>query len=374
MQSISVELGPRSYEIIIGESLYSRFCDALADHYGDRTCIIVTNTTLARLYPQQLAYWEKRLDAVRVTLPDGERYKTIETWRTVIDALATHSIDRDGIVIAFGGGVIGDIAGFAAAAYARGINYVQAPTTLLSMVDSAVGGKTGVNHEKGKNLVGAFYQPGFVWIDTTMLDTLAQREYVAGYGEVFKYAFIGGEEMATFIADNGTKILQRERGALQEAIARSLRIKAMIVGQDETERTGMRCMLNFGHTFAHALERYCRYETMLHGEAVLWGIACAAYCAKSLRMIEQSHYETFMRLFHHFPDIVVPVINEPHRLYDYMFTDKKTQHGTLRFVLPTAPGHARLVAGVDKEAILDSITFFSRGTIAAARDVFADAV
>ncbi len=366
MTTIPVELENRGYDIIIGDSIHAEFPDCVRSRLDASTCALVTNTTLEKLYPEVLAQWESSLGAFRIVLPDGEKYKTIETWRTILDSLATRNCNRDCVLIAFGGGVVGDLTGFAASAYTRGVTFVQVPTTLLAMVDSSVGGKTGVNHSTGKNLVGSFYQPSLVWIDTAMLDTLPKRQFMAGYGEVYKYAFIGGDSMFDFIRMYGERIRNAEASLLTDAISRSVRIKADIVVQDETEQSGVRSLLNFGHTFAHALERYFGYQHLLHGEAVLWGCACATLCADRLNRIPEQSRKAYHEIFQQFPPVEIPMKSleaaEKHRsdsgsrydrLYAYMGSDKKTVRNSVRLVLPSAPGYAELVSGVDPGLVID---------------------
>ncbi|MGM0443656.1 MAG: 3-dehydroquinate synthase [Fibrobacterota bacterium] len=326
---------------------------ALNENVRNGTCVIVTNTTLADLYAEVLQKLHESLDlpVETVVLPDGEKYKTREQLFVILDTMLKKRLDRDTTVIAFGGGVIGDMAGFAAAIFLRGVPYIQVPTTLLAMVDSSVGGKTAVNHPMGKNLIGSFYQPRLVHIDTTFLQTLPEREYRAGCGEIMKYGFIGGTEMFTFIRTRFTALLSGEPQALREAVRRSVEIKARIVEEDETEQ-GCRALLNFGHTFGHAFEKVLGYGTLLHGEAVLWGIVCALKLAERRGLISPADRTAFHEIK---TSIVLPPIDKkptPEELYEEMFSDKKTRGGTIRFVLPTTAGASDIFRDIPRKDVL----------------------
>jgi 3-dehydroquinate synthase len=354
---LTVALGKRSYPVFLDDT--REFPDALGEMFGGRAFAIVTNTTLAGLYDDKLTAWEGRLGCGRIVIADGEQYKNLDTWQGVLDSLLDAQLDRTAVIIAFGGGVVGDIAGFAAACFLRGVDCVQVPTTLLAMVDSSIGGKTGVDHPGGKNRIGAFHQPRMVWVDTRYLSTLPDREFRAGYGEVFKYAFIGGSDSFFFIVRNHHRILSREPQYLLEAIERSIRIKAAVVSGDEHEKSGKRALLNFGHTFAHALETYYEYRHVLHGEAVLWGIACAVELGKRAGTIPVSSlrdYETIAALLPHIP---LPSRPQARRLYELMRADKKVLSGKIRFVLPAGPGEAVITDDVkiaDVTASIEAVT------------------
>jgi 3-dehydroquinate synthase len=311
----------------------------------------VTNATVAALYQPYIDTLKNDLGCVVHTLPDGEKYKTVETWSGILDTLISSRLDRTSVVVALGGGVVGDMAGFAAACFMRGVDYVQIPTTLLSMVDSSVGGKTAVDHPLGKNLVGAFHQPSSVWVDTKFLDTLPRREFVAGYAEMFKCAFIGGREMFSFIMDNKEAVLRSEPAVLLDCIERCIRIKAGIVMQDEREG-GVRALLNFGHTFGHALEQFYGFEGLLHGEAVLWGIVCAVELGKwGGGTLPREHWAEFDRILDGLPLPPLPSAPDFDRVYAAMFADKKAELGKLRFILPCAPGESAVKGGVEENAV-----------------------
>lgn len=316
---------------------------------------LITNTTIAGLYQETISNWEARLSLVKFVLPDGERYKNIETWSSVIDFLLSSGLDRKSVVCALGGGVVGDVVGFAAAAFLRGVPCVQIPTTLLAMVDSSVGGKTGVNHALGKNLIGAFHQPSLVWMDTAFLEALPDKLFIAGYAELFKYAFVGGRNMFEFVGAHHDRIMAKERPSLMEGIQRSVKIKAAIVERDENEVSGRRALLNFGHTFAHAIERLFNFDRVLHGEAVFIGIKCACDLGVRIGTIPLSATDSYTALLARIPVIPLPSQPDANSLYHAMFTDKKMAAGKLAFVLPKQPGTSVLVTGVSEKAVLETL-------------------
>jgi 3-dehydroquinate synthase len=356
---LDVNLGSRSYPVFVDDN--GNLPDILANTFPNRRFALVTNTTLSRLYDGILSNWKARLDFLKIEIEDGERYKNLETWGKVLDSLLLSGLDRSVVIIAFGGGVVGDITGFAAACFLRGVDYVQVPTTLLAMVDSSVGGKTGIDHHSGKNRIGAFHQPRMVWISTSFLKTLPERDFLSGYGEVFKYAFIGGRNMFSFILENHEKIIGREPGFLLQAITNSIRIKAEVVSDDEHEKTGRRALLNFGHTFAHALETFFNYEHVLHGEAVLWGIACAIEMGKRVKTIPDSSLREYDRIMQLLPRVNLPAKPDAERLCELMLSDKKTSNGRIRFVLPASPGEAVICDDTGKETAQAVIRYVVEG-------------
>ncbi len=276
--TITVELGERSYPIIIGSGLLGGDFD-LSEYVRGDDCLVVSNDTVAPLYLDKLLPNLAGRNVDSVALPDGEAHKTLDTMQRILDKLVAVRANRDTTIVALGGGVVGDIAGFAAACYMRGVNFVQVPTTLLAQVDSSVGGKTGVNHPQGKNLVGAFHQPQAVLIDTDTLDTLPDRELSAGLAEVIKYGAICDADFFAWLEDNMASLVARDAGALAHAIKRSCECKAEVVAEDERE-AGRRAILNFGHTFGHAIEHCQGYGEWLHGEAVAAGMVMAAELSK----------------------------------------------------------------------------------------------
>ena len=357
MESITVALGRRSYPVYLGSEVSKRFPEVFKDLFPGSRCALVTNTCLSDIKKETIEQWERELSFVTVTIPDGDedQTKTLSTWESVLDSLLSSRLDRSAVVIAFGGGVVGDIVGFAAACYLRGVRYVQIPTTLLAMVDSSVGGKTGVNHPSGKNLIGAFHQPSLVWVDTVFLDSLPPRQFMAGYAELFKYAFIGGPDMFSFVMDNHDAMTAKRKDALVEGIRRSLAIKAAVVHQDEREESGARAMLNFGHTFAHSLERYFGFSGILHGEAVLWGMACACDLGLRVGTIAAPDKDVYEAIIKKLPYVELPSKPTIEDLYEGMFSDKKTAQGALRFVLPTRPGLSILKNDVSRRDVLKTL-------------------
>lgn len=346
---VPVELGERSYPVYIDES--KSFTDLLKAT-GGTSFVVVTNDTMAELYAEELACWEGEIAGLQtVVVPDGEQYKNMETVMTVLDALLEAKLDRKTVVIAFGGGVIGDMTGFAASLFLRGVRFVQVPTTLLAMVDSSVGGKTAVNHPMGKNLIGAFYQPIFVWIETRFLDTLPEREFIAGCGEVLKYGFIGGESMFSFVEERFHEVLARDEDAVREVVRRSIEIKADVVGEDERE-TGRRALLNFGHTFGHALEKMYNYSGILHGEGIFWGIRCAIDLGFEAGFVPAELKPRYDRAASKIIYPNLPSKPDVESLFSYMFSDKKTEAGKLRFVVPTTIGESIVSSAVTKDQVI----------------------
>jgi 3-dehydroquinate synthase len=354
MITIPVPLGDRSYPILLGSGISRDIPALLREKFPRSRFALVTNTTIESLYRPLLTEWKRELDFAEHVIPDGEQYKNLTTWSAVLDSLLGARIERSGVVIAFGGGVVGDITGFAAAACLRGVNHVQVPTTLLAMVDSSVGGKTGVNHTTGKNLIGAFHQPRLVAIDTDFLKTLARREFLAGYAELYKYAFIGGADMFSFVRDHHRDLVKPEAAVLAEGIRRSVEIKARIVAGDERER-GSRALLNFGHTFAHAIERFFRYGSIMHGEAVWWGIACACDLGRRAGTIPAAAFPAYDAILRDLELPPIPHPADPDALYEAMFADKKVAEGKIRFVLPVNPGEAVIRDDIAPQQVLESL-------------------
>ncbi len=360
IESLKVELGDRSYPIHIGAGLLGRG-DLLQPHLcGSQVCI-VTNETVAPLY---LAQVESMLAGRRVStvvLPDGEQHKTLETVSVIYDRLLELGFSRSATLIALGGGVIGDMTGFAAATYQRGINFIQIPTTLLSQVDSSVGGKTGVNRPLGKNMVGAFYQPQCVLIDTTTLNTLPDRELKAGLAEVIKYGLINNPGFLAWLEQNMGALLRREPAALAASIKVSCEEKAAIVAADETE-TGLRAILNLGHTFGHAIETAMGYGTWLHGEAVAAGMVMAADLSWRLGLLDQAEAAQAKRIIASAGLPVAPPAISPETFIRFMSKDKKADEGKIRFVLLEGLGKAAVKDGVDGSLLSATLTAGERLT------------
>lgn len=350
MQTLHVELGERTYPIYIGSDLLRR-TDLWAAHIAGRQVAIVTNETVAPLYLEVLQQALAGYSLTSVVLPDGEAFKTWETLQLVFDGLLGARHDRRTTVIALGGGVIGDMAGFAAACYQRGVNFIQVPTTLLSQVDSSVGGKTGINHPLGKNMVGAFYQPQAVLIDTASLATLPARELSAGLAEVIKYGLICDEPFLSWLEEHMAALRGLDQAALTAAIARSCAAKARVVAADERE-SGVRATLNLGHTFGHAIETHQGYGAWLHGEAVAAGTVMALDMSERLGWISAAERDRGVRLFVTAGLPVVPPLDmTPEDFMEHMAVDKKVLDGQLRLVLLRGLGAAVVTADFAPEVL-----------------------
>lgn len=342
---ITVELGDRSYPIVIGNGLLDGGFD-IAEFVRGPDCLIVSDGNVSPLYRDRLL---PNLDAKTVTtidLPDGESHKTVATMQMILDRLVATRAARDTTIIALGGGVVGDITGFAAACYMRGVAFIQIPTTLLAQVDSSVGGKTGVNHELGKNLIGAFHQPQLVMIDTDTLLTLPDRELKAGLAEVIKYGAICDLEFFAWLEENMQALLQKDPAALAYAIQRSCEIKAEVVADDEREG-GRRAILNFGHTFGHAIEHCQGYGEWLHGEAVAAGMVMAA----ELSAIDELELERLRSLLNAAGLPVTAPQIDAETWIRVMATDKKVAQQQLHFVLLHSLGDAYVTASYDEQRL-----------------------
>jgi len=346
MQTLVVELGERSYPIYIGPGLLGR-ADLLRPHIPGRQVLVVSNETVAPLYLEQAEAMLAGLQHGAVILPDGERYKTLEVLNRVFDALLERRFGRNCTLIALGGGVIGDMAGFAAACYQRGVHFIQIPTTLLAQVDSSVGGKTGVNHPLGKNMIGAFYQPRCVLADTDTLNTLPDRELSAGLAEVIKYGLIRDLPFLEWLEAHLEDLLERQPAALVYAIEQSCRNKAEIVVADERE-SGLRALLNLGHTFGHAIETGMGYGLWLHGEAVAAGIRLAADLSARLGWLQPDELERVVGLLRRARlPVQSPVELGNEEFLKLIAVDKKVQDGRLRLVLLQPLGHGVITGQVD---------------------------
>ncbi|WP_418316776.1 3-dehydroquinate synthase [Piscinibacter sakaiensis] len=351
---IAIELADRRYDILIGGGLLGSTAsfDAVP---RSRTALIVSNTTVAPLYAQQLATTLGKIhgEVLQLVLPDGEAHKNWETLNLIFDRLLAQACDRKTVLYALGGGVIGDMTGFAAACYMRGVPYVQVPTTLLAQVDSSVGGKTAINHPAGKNMIGAFYQPRLVVADLDTLASLPERELAAGLAEVIKYGPIADDAFLDWIEEHLDALLRRDRPALAHAVRRSCEIKAWVVGQDERE-SGLRAILNFGHTFGHAIEAALGYGQWLHGEAVGCGMVMAADLSHRLGMIDRAYMERIANLVERAGlPTKAPALGASTYI-ELMRVDKKADAGKLQFVLIEAPGRAG-VHGADERLLADVI-------------------
>ena len=354
IERVRIDLGARSYDILIGERLLDS-ADSFAGLGDGSDALIVSNPTVAAPYAERLqaslAGQHRRV--LRVELPDGEQYKNWQSLDRIFDRLLEAGCDRRTVIYALGGGVVGDVAGFAAACYMRGIDYVQVPTTLLAQVDSSVGGKTAINHPAGKNMIGAFHQPLRVVADLDTLATLPAREMIAGLAEVIKYGPIADEAFLGWLESSLDQLRRGDKSALRHAVKRSCEIKAAVVGADERE-SGLRAILNFGHTFAHAIEAGLGYGEWLHGEAVGCGMVLAADLSARHGLIDASHAERIAAIV---ARAGLPVRAPPlgaARYLELMRLDKKAQGGQIRFVLLEAPGRAG-VHTVDERLVAEVI-------------------
>jgi 3-dehydroquinate synthase len=349
VQTLHVDVGHSRYPITIGPGLLGD-ATLLRAQIGGHDLLVVTDTTVAPLYLGRLraALGDRRIaDCV---LPDGERHKTLSTAARVFDALVEAKLNRDVTVLALGGGVVGDIAGFAAACYQRGVGYVQLPTTLLAQVDSSVGGKTGVNHPGGKNLIGAFYQPLAVVADTETLETLPDRELRAGLAEVIKYGCIWDPLLFDWLEEHIVALTRRDPGALAHAIGQSCAIKAAVVARDERE-SNVRAILNFGHTFGHAIESATAYERYLHGEAVALGMLIAADLSQRLGLIDRIAFQRVENLLARAGlPVESPRIGAA-RAFELMQMDKKVLAGAVRLVLLEELGRAVVTGSYERQAL-----------------------
>ena len=343
MESLSVALGERAYPIHIGPGLIGSAA-LYAPHRSGGRVAIVTNSVVAPLYMQ--AVKEASGASIEIVLPDGEQTKSWETLNRVFDALFAARCGRDTLIVALGGGVIGDLAGFAAAIYQRGIAFVQVPTTLLAQVDSSVGGKTAINHAAGKNMIGAFHQPRAVISDVATLDTLPDRELRAGIAEVIKHGLALDAAFVDWLERNVEKLIARDRAALTHAVRRSCELKARIVAEDERE-SGARALLNFGHTFGHAIEAGTGYGSWLHGEAVAAGMVMASELSALMGHLRKTEVERVRELLRRAGLPVAGPALAPERLIELMALDKKAAKGETRFVVLEAIGRAALRADVD---------------------------
>jgi 3-dehydroquinate synthase len=339
MKTLPLDLGDRSYPIYIGAGLLDR-PELLSRHIPGTRVAIVTNETVAPLYLARLRAHVASLKPVEVVLPDGEQHKTLQDLNRIFDVLLSGRCDRQTTVIALGGGVIGDMAGFAAASYQRGVPFIQVPTTLLAQVDSSVGGKTGVNHPLGKNMIGAFYQPRAVIIDTDTLNTLPDRELSSGLAEVIKYGLIRDPEFFAWLEINLDKLLARDPEALAYAIHRSCRNKAEVVAADERE-SGVRATLNLGHSFGHAIETGVGYGNWLHGEAIAAGMMMASDLSRRLKWLSAADVARIEKLIRRARlPVRAPGTLSTARFLELMAVDKKVLNGHLRLVLLKRLGEA----------------------------------
>jgi len=361
-RTVPVDLGARSYQIEIGSGALSFAGEIFAAWPGLNALqglrmLLIADEALLQSHAKTLQdSLSGRVDEIQLaTVPSGEASKSWGQTQKLYDALVEMSADRRTVVVAVGGGVTGDLAGFVAATYARGLRFIQVPTTLLSMVDSSVGGKTGINHPRGKNLIGAFHQPVGVLIDPGTLNTLPDREYGAGLAEVVKYGVILDGVFFEYLEQHVAELNSREPGVMNHVIARSCELKAEVVREDEFETTGLRAVLNYGHTFGHAFEALAGYGELLHGEAVSIGMICASRLAEKLGRVSADVTQRQLQLLKalHLPtEVPTALQGQPDAILRCMMLDKKTESRELRFVLPDRLGHVETVRGVTADLAL----------------------
>lgn len=361
MKIENVDFGERSYPIYIGQDILDQG-ELLRSHIPGKTALIVTNETIAPLYLDRCVKAitaDGRIKAEVVLLPDGEQYKTVDVVSKIWDKALECRMDRRTTFVALGGGVVGDMTGFAAASYQRGVNFIQVPTTVMAQVDSSVGGKTGVNHPLGKNMIGAFYQPQCVLIDTTSLNSLPDRELASGISEIIKYGLIRDADLFVWLEENMEKLLNRDPDAFTYAIQRSCANKAEVVAEDEKEG-GVRATLNLGHTFGHAIEAASGYGTWLHGEAVGTGIVMASDMSRRLGWITDELDERIKNLIERSKlPLVPPKDMTVEEFKSYMSVDKKVQDGTIRLILLKGDlGNCVITGEYDRQALDDTLEHF----------------
>ena len=345
-----------SYPIFIGQGLLQRTGELTGDVLNvESKHVLITDRNVDKLYSKQILGGLVDQNIYCHVCDAGENSKSIDHWYSILQKLVSENIDRNSTVIAFGGGVVGDLAGFVAASYLRGTRFIQVPTTLLAQVDSSVGGKTGVNLPAAKNSVGAFWQPQAVVIDPNVLSSLADDEYTSGLGEVVKYGVIMDEPFFAFLESNTQAIKQKDMPTMVQVITRCCELKALVVQQDERETSGLRAILNYGHTFGHAIESVFGYGTYPHGHAVAMGMHAAAHLAKLLKRVDVGFVERQSALLAKL-DIPCCFPREQHAaLFDAMSHDKKAVQGRARFILPTRLGHVELVSSVDRDLVIDAM-------------------
>jgi 3-dehydroquinate synthase len=360
MNTLQLNLGERSYPIHIGSNLIGQ-ADLYKNHIKGKLTAVVTNETVAPLYAQQVVQALESLGqkVKLIVLPDGEKYKTWEVLQTIFDGLLESSADRKATLVALGGGVIGDMTGFAAACYMRGIRFIQVPTTLLSQVDSSVGGKTGINHPLGKNMIGAFYQPQAVIADLNTLKTLPSEELAAGLAEVIKHGAIADYDFLTWIETNQAALNACDPAAMEFAVKRSCEIKSEVVAQDEKEG-GIRAILNFGHTFGHAIEAGMGYGEWLHGQAVGCGMVMAADLSVRLGLLKQDEALRLKKIIEalHLP--TVPPTLGISRYMELMSVDKKAEGGEVRYILLNGLGRSKIQA-VEDQLVIETLKAMNVG-------------
>ena len=356
---IRVELGERSYPILVGSGLRDTLAPMLTRYGLSGTLVVITDRNVARRYLRSLSRHlsENGYEVLAITLPPGESQKSLKTAQQVYTRMLEKRVGRSSTVIALGGGVIGDLAGFIAATYQRGIGLMHVPTSLLAQVDSSIGGKTGVNHTLGKNMIGAFYQPKAVVADADFLQTLPKREIVCGLGEIVKYGVILDESLFSFIENNWQRVVRCETEAIMRVVAQCAKLKADLVSRDETEAS-IRVVLNCGHTVGHALEAAGNYRSLKHGEAVLMGLAAESLIARKLNLLTPANYDRIVALIRQLP-LRFRLSVKSNNILSLIGRDKKVRSGKNRFVLPVRIGETRIVEDVNPALIREAVNSLS---------------
>ncbi|MEC7680555.1 MAG: 3-dehydroquinate synthase [Planctomycetota bacterium] len=358
---VRVPLGDRSYDIKISSGEMDQFAAGVLEAIPDLShALVIFDQAVDKPWAEHFtSVLHNHTDSMRisqVSVPSGEVSKSIHEYDRLLNWTLRQGGDRKSVMIAIGGGVIGDLAGFVAASFARGIRFVQVPTTLLAMVDSSVGGKTGINLPDAKNMVGAFWQPSLVWIDTDVLSTLPERSYLSGLAEIVKYGVIDDADFFHWLEKNASLLVDREDSAVRYAIEKSCESKARVVGEDELETSGRRAILNYGHTFAHAIEATCGYGKLLHGEAVSIGMQMAARLAMEMGLVSKDLLEQQTQLLLQCKLPVTLPEAEADEMLPVMMKDKKVAHGKLRFILPKEIGKVELIGDVDEALVRNAIS------------------
>ncbi len=357
MREVWVDLaGDRSYKVIIAAGILDKTGIMVEKATGHPKVMLISNPLVFSLYgkPVVNALQAAGLRVSTALIPDGEEYKNLEQVTNMLDEAVKSGLERSSLIVALGGGVVGDLAGFAASIYQRGIPYIQVPTTLLSQVDSSVGGKTAVNHPQGKNMIGTFHQPALVIIDTMTLTTLAEREYLAGLGEVVKYGVIYDQEFFELLEEKAVMLQDRDQETVQEVVGRCIKIKSEIVAQDEKE-SGLRMILNLGHTFGHSIEKLGNYTSVKHGEAVAMGTLLASLLARERGLLDDRSLKRIVSLFQ---ALGIPTSLPPYRpedIYEGMLNDKKVKDDRLRIVVPREIGGYEIIDNPDRSMLIKII-------------------
>ena len=355
MNKIKINLPKKTYSFYLGENIFDKLDAFVNKNYPAHSVFIVVDKTVHKLYKSKVESFLKSIKnkSNKFIFTPNEKNKSYESLKNIHSSLIKNNFGRDTLLAAIGGGITGDLAGFAAATFMRGIPFVQVPTTLLAMVDSSVGGKTGINFNNTKNIVGAFYQPDFIYADISFLNTLPKKEFICGLGEIVKYAFLTDNNFFNFLLRNFEKVIDNDNKVLNRLIRNSVMYKGSVVSEDEKE-SGLRKVLNLGHTFAHALEAEQDHK-IKHGEAVIFGLTCALFTSKEIGILAPNKFEKYFNLIHKFKDLISINNFDKRKLYNIMLRDKKNLQGKVKFVLLSGIGNILLNVEVDKKVVYSSL-------------------